>query len=101
MRGMIKWKPFNSLLNSKDIKEIINKRNLIQKPNIMEDQINKINFILLESINKNLTIQIKYFHLGTLKNITGKLENINQIEKYILINKTRIYFKDLINIEIL
>ena len=43
MRGMIKWKPFNSLLKENDILEIEKNKTLITKPVIMEDKINSIN----------------------------------------------------------
>ncbi len=96
MRGMIKWRPFNSLINSKDIREIENNRLKIEKPIIMEDRIQEINEILINAINNNLEIKIKHYTLNTLKVVIGKIEKINIIEKYILINKTRIYFKNII-----
>lgn len=99
MRGMIKWKPFNSLLSNKDIKDIINSRFKQKKPILMEDKINEINIFLSNAINFNLEIQIKYWHINTIKTINGKIEKINTNENYILINKTRIYFKNLINIK--
>ena len=49
MRGMIKWRPFNSLINSKDIREIENNRLKIEKPIIMEDRIQEINEILINA----------------------------------------------------
>ncbi len=101
MRGMIKWKPFNSLLNKNDIQEIIKKKTLIQKPIIMEDKIIEINNTLIESINNNSKVEITYFNKGLLNKQIGIIEKINKIEKYILINKKRIYFKNLININLL
>lgn len=100
-RGMIKWKPFNTLLKENDILELEKKKNLITKPIIMTDRINYINETLIEATTYNLEVQIEYFSKGILKRITGIIEKTNTIEKYILINKTRIYFKNLINIKIL
>lgn len=99
MRGMIKWKPFNSLFSNKDINNIINSRFKQTKPTIMEDKINEINYTLYNAITFNKEIQIKYWHINILKIINGKIDKINTNEKYILINKTRIYFKNLINIK--
>jgi len=101
MRGMIKWKPFNSLLNKNDIQEILKKKALIQRPIIMEDKIIEINNTLIESINNNLKVEITYFNKGLLNKQIGIIEKINKIDKYILINKKRIYFKNLININFL
>lgn len=101
MRGMIKWKPFSTLLTSKDIKEISNARTLPKKPILMEDKIIELENIIKKSISNNLEIEIKYWSINTLKLIIGRIEKINKLEKYILINKTRIYFKNIININIL
>lgn len=101
MRGMIKWKPFSTLLTNNDIKEIAKSKLLTDKPNLMEDKINELNDIIKTSIHNNLEIEVKYWSINTLKLTIGKIEKINKIEKYILINRTRIYFKNIININIL
>lgn len=101
MRGMIKWKPFNTLINGRDIKEIEKTKLLIKKPIIMEDRINKINAYLIEAINNNLNVEIKHFNKGILNSDIGKINKINKNEKYILINNIRIYFKNIINVNIL
>lgn len=101
MRGMIKWKPFNTLLNNRDINDILKKRNMITKPIIMEDRIIEIDNLLKIATNQNKAIKIKYFDKGELKYINGNIRNINTIEKYILISSTRIYFKNLIKVEII
>ena len=85
MRGMIKWKPFNTLLNNRDINEIIMIRNKVEKPIIMEDRISEIDNLLKVAIKENKEIKVKYFDKGELKYINGNIRNINTIEKYILI----------------
>ena len=99
-RKMVKWKPFNTLLKYKDILDIERNRNLIDKPVIMEDRIIKIDNIL-KNVNENTLVKVKYFNKGILFYITGNIKNVNEIEKYILINNTRIYYKNLIDIEII
>ncbi len=99
-RKMVKWKPFNTLLKYKDILDIERNRNLIDKPVIMEDRIIKIDNILKDA-NENTLVKVKYFNKGILFYITGNIKNVNEIEKYILINNTRIYYKNLIDIEII
>lgn len=101
MRGMIKWKPFNTLLNNRDINKIIMIRNKVEKPIIMEDRITEIDNLLKVAINENKEIRVKYFDKGELKYINGNIRNINTIEKYILINSIRIYFKNLIRVDII
>ncbi len=97
-RKMIKWKPFNTLLKYKDILDIERNRSLIDKPVIMEDRIIKIDNIL-KDVNENTLVKVKYFNKGMLFYITGNIKKVNKIEKYILINNTRIYYKNLIDIE--
>ncbi len=99
-RKMVKWKPFNTLLKYKDILDIERNRNLIDKPVIMEDRIIKIDNILKDA-NENTLVKVKYFNKGILFYITGNIKNVNEIEKYILINNTRIYYKNLIDIEVI
>ena len=97
MRGMIKWKPFNSIISKKDLIEIETK---INNEKITDtNYIIKIDNTIKTSLQYNLDVTIKYFKNGKLYNITGKIEHINIIEKYILINNNRIYFKNLINID--
>ena len=66
MRGMIKWKPFNSIISKKDLIEIETKRNLINKPIIMEDRIIKIDNTIKTSLQYNLDVTIKYFKNGNI-----------------------------------
>lgn len=99
-RKMVKWKPFNTLLKYKDILDIERNRSLIDKPVIMEDRVIKIDNILKDA-NENTLVKVKYFNKGVLFYITGNIKNVNEIEKYILINNTRIYYKNLIDIEII
>lgn len=99
-RKMVKWKPFNTLLKYKDILDIERNRSLIDKPVIMEDRIIKIDNILKDA-NENTLVKVKYFNKGILFYITGNIKNVNIIEKYILINNTRIYYKNLIDIEVI
>lgn len=99
-RKMVKWKPFNTLLKYKDILDIERNRSLIDKPVIMEDRIIKIDN-LLKDVNENTLVKVKYFNKGVLFYITGNIKKVNEIEKYILINNTRIYYKNLIDIEVI
>ena len=99
-RKMVKWKPFNTLLKYKDILDIERNRSLIDKPVIMEDRIIKIDNILKDA-NENTLVKVKYFNKGVLFYITGNIKNVNEIEKYILIDRFRIYFRELIKIEVI
>lgn len=101
MRGMIKWKPFNSLLKDSDILDIERKKMLESRPIIMEDRINSIDETIREAISNKLDVSVLFFSHGMLKRFNGKILEVNVYEKYILISKTRIYFKNLIDLQVL
>ena len=96
MRGMIKWKPFNSLLNSNDIKELEKRKEKKEKPILMIDRINEINYLITKSIKEKTNLEVKHYKNDLFYITRGKIEKINTIEKYILIDNTRIYFKNII-----
>ena len=95
---MIKWKPFNTLLNSNDMHMIEMERKKIDKPVIMEDRILEINDVLTMAITKNMLIRVKYFSKGFLLSKSGIIDKFNTIENSILGSNSRIYFRDIINI---
>ena len=99
MRKMIKWKPFYSI---KGLDNIIYENTLqnskITKPTILNSEV--INYNLQTAINENLKIIIKYFDYGFLKIIEGKIEKIDLIYKYLIIDSKRIYFKNIITLDI-
>lgn len=101
MRGMEKWKPFNAILNDNDIKDVLEKRKQVSKPIIMEDRIIEINETLKLSLDNYKNVNVKYYNKGYLKEVTGMVSKANIIEKYILIDSTRIYFKNIIKIYII
>lgn len=101
MRGMEKWKPFNTILNNNDIKDVLEKRKQVSKPIIMEDRIIEINETLKLSLDNYKNVNVKYYNKGYLKEVTGTVSKANIIEKYILIDSTRIYFKNIIKIYII
>lgn len=98
MRGMIKWQPFSTMLTKKDIILIEKNRLKITKPILAEDKINELDWIIKNSYKNNTPIKIKYFKINSLETITGTIKKVDKIEKYILINDARIYFKNIINI---
>ena len=100
MRGMIKWQPFNSILNYSDFDDILKSRNKIVKPIISKDRIIEIDFSIKEALANNEIVEVKYFKFSSLKYTQGVIEKVDIYEKYILVNKTRIYFKDIIDLKI-
>ena len=101
MRKMIKWKPFNTIPEmSKIIDEIEEKKLKQHAPTIMQDLTESINYNIQEAIHENIKIEVKYLKQGFLKYEYGYIKNIDTNKKYILINNTKIYFKNIVNAKI-
>ena len=101
MRKMIKWKPFNTIPEmSKIIDEIEEKKLKQHATTIMQDLTESINYNIQEAIHENIKIEVKYLKQGFLKYEYGYIKNIDTNKKYILINNTKIYFKNIINAKI-
>ena len=96
-RGMIKWKPFNSVLNSNDLYDIINSKNIKKKPIISEDVLYKIDYTIKEAYINKSKVKIDYW-CDNINTIIGVIDKIDTQKKYILVNNTKIYFKDILDI---
>lgn len=99
IRKMIKWKPFYSVPGlEKIVKESALEKEKIDRPIILNSK--DINYNIEVALNKKLTVIVKYYEYGLLKIKTGKITNINTIYKYLEINNKRIYFKNIIKLDI-
>ena len=86
-RGMIKWQPFDSLINSKQvINDILQAKKKINKPILSLDQQNYLNTLLLESFYNQSKVIIKYFFENNVNTITGTISHIDQNKKLIVVN---------------
>ena len=70
-RGMIKWAPFNSVVNSKELtKEILKERERIILPTLSEDNYYQIEQMIINAYFTKSTVTIVYFENGYLYNCT-------------------------------
>ena len=98
-RGIIKWRPFNSLGNTSKMILASNKQKTrISMPILSEDQVYEINDKIKCSLN-NL-VNIKYYQNGYLYEINGTIKKIDAINKYLYINNKRIYFRFIVKFKI-
>lgn len=95
------WLPFYTFNNQANIKnEVETEKELISKPQILEDRINEINNTLIYSYKNNLYIKVKYFEYGTIKYYFGFIKKIDLINKFLIIENKRLYFKNILKIDI-
>lgn len=91
--------PFDALKGLQDalrLKEFEHER--IEKGDLAPDRINKISDTLF-NLKKNDNVNIRYYNDGHYFDISGKAK-LNVIEKFIIVNETKISFDDIEDIDI-
>lgn len=97
-RGMKKWAPFASLIEqSTCLEEMKYEKNKVEKPAISSDLANKINLILTNYKNEDVTVT--YYYDGYIYNITSKIKSINRNRKTITFEAGEIPMNAILNIE--
>ena len=101
-RGMVKWLPFNSIINGElVIKEIEKEKSKINKPELSNEQLINIENTILESKINEIPLLFKIYKSGFIKEIKGMVINIDINNKKIFLdNHTFLYFKEIISVSI-
>ena len=98
-RGMIKWAPFNSVVNSKEMtNELIKERQKVNIPELSDDNYHDIEDTIVKAYFTKAAVTITYFENGYLYTITDKIKKIDQIYKLIYLNTKKLLFKQIIKI---
>lgn len=98
-RGYIKWEPFNSVISDKVIlNDLSNKRNIVEKPTLSEDQINYLNDYIFEAYTNHLKVNLYIYNNFKIIKLIGFINNINITKKYITFNKNHIFFNQILKI---
>lgn len=99
-RKMIKWLPFNSVINSKIlIKDIEYGKGKTAKPILSEEQIEKLESLIFEAFINHIEITITIYKGGYYDNLKGIITKIDKVNKKIMLNsKQNIYFCEIIKI---
>ena len=99
-RGMVKWQPFNSVINSKDvINSLLQEKEKCAKPILSSDEINLIEKKIIDALYCQNKITIHYYKNGIIKCITSKIKKIDYITKIIYLNNLKLYFNQIISID--
>lgn len=100
-RGMIKWQPFNSVINTNIIVKTLEKeRNYIIKPVLSEEQLLELNNKIIDAFYNKIKIKLKYYFSGDIYEKEGTITFINTNLKYIVINKVKINLSQILDIKI-
>lgn len=100
-RGMIKWAPFNSLINNYQIiNDLSIERAKIKKPIISEEEQKLLEEKIIEAFYCQNTIIITYYKDGYLLKSKTKIKKIDSIYKTIyLTNNLKLLFKQILAIK--
>jgi hypothetical protein len=64
-RGMKKWRPFATMPEQYiGLKEMINKQSEVAQPVLTEEQMEQINFTLIEALHTNKQVYLTYYERG-------------------------------------
>ena len=94
------WAPFNSVINNHDIiSDIKDKELYIDKPEYTEEQLEELEFKIINAYTSQEAINIYYYHNHKSICINGTIDKIDAVYKRISINNTYINFFDIIKIK--
>ncbi len=99
-RGIIKWKPFESLTPNKTILEsILKEKQKSPKPILSLEQLTEIEEKIMEAYYEQIPITLKFYQSGFIETITTTILYINSVSKKIGLEKNKeILFKQIVEI---
>ena len=79
-RGMKKWRPFATLPEQYiGLQEIINKEVEVTQPVLTEEQMEQINFTLIEALHTNKQVYLTYYKQGHCITETGLIQFVDSL----------------------
>lgn len=101
-RGMIKWQPFNSVINNKVmINSILKEKEKIRKPELSNEEIEILEDRIIDSYYTHSNILITYYQDGYLLKTIGQIIKIDPIYKKVYLDNHKILlFKQIMEINL-
>ena len=101
-RKMMKWMPFNALLEQGDhLKELLTARNQEEKPILSDDQLAELNYDLERAYISQEAIEVTYFKNYKRHKINGHIHQIDIQNKMVIINSEGLYAEEVLKITFL
>ena len=98
-RKMMKWVPFNALLEHSDyLKAMLDGKELREKPVLSEDQYNELNYKLEESYINKYAVTLIIYESGLLKRVKGVISLIDINNHLLFIDGTAVEASKIIEI---
>ncbi|MDR7240996.1 MULTISPECIES: YolD-like family protein [Priestia] len=84
-REMKKWRPFATMPEQyRGLQEVIKKQSEIPQPFLTEDQMEQINFILIEALHTNKQVYLTYYKRGQCITETGFIQFVDSLGELIV-----------------
>ena len=101
-RGIIKWLPFDSLVNSKSVVEsILYEKRKVKKPILSLEQMEEIEKKLIEAFYEQEKITLQIYKNGYIKSITSTIASMDGTYKKItLATNDTILFSQIVSISV-
>lgn len=99
-RNVAKWQPFNAVTSGDVmIKDVLNKKNVLKKPILSDDQIATLELKIFTSFNLQEKIKVKFYRNGKMFEIEGTVTNVDIIKRKIFINNCYcLFFSQIVEI---
>ncbi|MDT0150430.1 YolD-like family protein [Priestia aryabhattai] len=79
-RGMKKWRPFATMPEQYiGLKEVINKQLEVDQPVLTEEQMEQVNFTLIEALHTNKQVYLTYYQRGQCITETGFIQFVDSL----------------------
>lgn len=75
-RGSKKWTSLMLVEHKRKLKQLEKNKNNIEKPELSEDKLQELDYLLEKAIAKNLTVLMKYYKNQEYQNIQGKIKSV-------------------------
>jgi len=98
-RDRIKWAPFNSVINGKDVIEKIKEEKVMPKPTLSDEQIETLEQKIKECYDNKTIIDVTFYKNGKFIKIDGIITKIDIVGKKIILNhRYSLYFSNIMQI---
>ena len=95
-RGAIKWAPFNSVINTKDMINDIYSSKVDVMPTLSDDQTNNLEKQIINAYYEQTQITIKFFYNNKIINYNGTIKKIDFTYHKIYLNNFVLLFDQII-----
>lgn len=101
-RKMMKWMPFNALLEQGDyINDLLHGKERQTMPTLSDDQLQELNYQLETAYVFRYEVEVSYFNNHKIKSVVGTITRTDLHNKLVFIGETAISALTITHIEIL